>query len=160
MNFILASTAISAVAISLAASSAGAQSPAADHLTQAQLAELAQTLEADAQKNGSASKKLKEYHNHYTMIALREKSGGAEIHENFADFFFVVKGRATLVTDGKVVDAKTVSPGETLGTSLLGGTRQILNQGDVVHIPAGVSHQLLLADGDTFTYFVIKVKEK
>jgi quercetin dioxygenase-like cupin family protein len=35
-----------------------------------------------------------------------------------------------------------------------------LNPGDVVHIPATVPHQMLVPDGSTFIYFVIKVKEK
>jgi len=30
----------------------------------------------------------------------------------------------------------------------------------VVHIPASVPHQILVPDGGTFVYFVIKVKEK
>jgi mannose-6-phosphate isomerase-like protein (cupin superfamily) len=159
MNFLLASTAVSMCALSLAAS-AKAQSPSVDQLTQAQLSEMAQKLEAEAKASGGASTKIADYPNHYTMIALREKSGGAEIHENFADFFFVVQGHATLVSNGSVVDPKTVSAGEIRGASLQGGTQQKLNQGDVIHIPAGVSHQMLLAQGETITYFVIKVKEK
>jgi quercetin dioxygenase-like cupin family protein len=59
-----------------------------------------------------------------------------------------------------VQDEKIVSPGEHRGSAVQGGTQTILNKGDVVHIPAGVSHQLLIPAGSTFVYFVIKVKEK
>ncbi|HUX44507.1 MAG TPA: hypothetical protein VMV57_07125 [Terracidiphilus sp.] len=138
-----------------------AQTVKVDQLTQAQLARKAQSLAAKAEAgDGSASIKLADYPNHFTMIAYREKSGGAEVHENFADFFLVVNGSATLITGGKVQNPRTTGLGEIRGTAVQGGTRQALKKGDVVHIPAGVSHQLLLPKGKTFSYFVIKVKEQ
>jgi mannose-6-phosphate isomerase-like protein (cupin superfamily) len=140
---------------------AAAQTLVADRITQSQLVEQAQQLSAKAQgPSGTASAKLNEYPNHYTMIALRHKDGGAEIHENFADFFLVVQGHATLLTGGSVEDGKEVSPGEVRGTFVRNGTSMTLNPGDVVHIPATVPHQMLVPDGSTFIYFVIKVKEK
>ena len=132
--------------------------PAASVLTPEQLAALAAKLDPGA--TGAASAKLAEYPNHYTMIAMRAKNGRAELHENFADVFVILSGHATLVTGGKVIGGKTVGPGEILGDTLEGGTPQALEKGDVVHIPAGVSHQIQLAEGGTLTYFVIKVKEK
>jgi mannose-6-phosphate isomerase-like protein (cupin superfamily) len=132
-----------------------------DHLTQKLLIEKAQALNAKAQgPECAASTKLNEYPNHFTMISLRRKDGGAEIHMEYADFFFVVEGQATLLTGGTVADGKTVSPGEIRGKAVLNGTRTTLNQGDFVHIPATVPHQLLVPANGSFTYFVIKVKEK
>ena len=140
---------------------AGAQTLTVDHLTEGQLIEKAQELKAKAQgSEGAATSKLNEYANSFTMIALRSKNGGAEIHDNYADFFLVVQGSAKLLTGGTVEDGKTVSPGETRGKSVLNGVETTLNQGDIVHIPATVPHQLLLPQGETFLYFVIKVKEK
>ena len=140
---------------------AAAQTIKVDHLTQSQLIEKAQELNAKAHgPDGAASSKLNEYPNHFTVISLRHKDGGAEIHENFADFLFVVQGSATILTGGTVEGAETVSPGEIRGTTVLNGTRTTLNQGDIVHIPATVSHQLLVSQGGTFICFVIKVKEK
>jgi mannose-6-phosphate isomerase-like protein (cupin superfamily) len=150
--------------LALAASTlpfAGAQTLTVDHLTQSQLIEKAQDLNAKAQgPEGAASNKLNEYPNHFTMISLRRKNGGAEVHENYADLFFVVRGSAKLLTGGTVQDSKTVSPGEIRGKSVLNGVETALNQGDIVHIPATVPHQVLLPAGGTFLYFVIKVKEK
>jgi mannose-6-phosphate isomerase-like protein (cupin superfamily) len=140
---------------------AGAQAPSVDHLTPSELLEKAQTLEQKAQAaNGSSSEKLTEYPNHYTMISLRHKDGGAEVHQEFSDLFFVLQGKATLLSGGDVQNSKTVSPGEIRGTSLKNANSVQLNQGDFVHIPAGISHQLLVAEGGTFIYFVVKVKEK
>jgi mannose-6-phosphate isomerase-like protein (cupin superfamily) len=142
------------------ASKATAQTATVDHFTQGQLMEKAQQLEQKAEDGGSASAKLAEYPNHFTMIALRKRSGSAEVHQKYADFFFVVKGKATLVTGGTVVDPQTSGPGEIGGSSVSGGTRTQLAEGDVVHIPASVPHQLLLPEHGEFVYFVIKVQEK
>jgi mannose-6-phosphate isomerase-like protein (cupin superfamily) len=157
MRAIIVFIALAAGAVQMA----GAQSVSVDHLTQNDILEKAQSLEPKAKgAEGSAAIKLSEYPNHYTMISLRHKNGGAEVHQNFADLFFVVKGKATLLTGGEVQDAKTASPGEIRGTAVRNGSSTPLKEGDFVHIPAGVSHQLLVADGDTFLYFVVKVKEK
>jgi mannose-6-phosphate isomerase-like protein (cupin superfamily) len=153
--------AILAVFAAGAVATAQAQSPTIDHLSQSDLMEKARMLEpAAAAADGSASKKLAEYPNHFTMIALREKNGGAEVHQKYADFFFVLKGQATLTTGGTVVDGKETTPGEIRGSLVKDGSQVSLHEGDIVHIPANVPHQLLLANGDTFVYFVIKVLEK
>jgi len=93
------------------------------------------------------------------MLAFRQKSGGGELHQNFADMFVILDGHATVVTGGSVVEQKTVSPGEIRGKSVEGGTRQEVKAGDLVHIPAGTPHQTVVADGETVTYFVVKVEE-
>jgi len=139
---------------------ASAQTAIVDHLTQVDLLQKAQELEQKASQNGSASVKLNEYPNHFTMVALRKKSGGAEIHKNYSDFFFVVRGKATLLTGGTVVDERTASPGEINGSAIHDGTSTALEKGDVVHIPANVPHQLVLPAHGEFVYFVIKVKEQ
>jgi mannose-6-phosphate isomerase-like protein (cupin superfamily) len=139
---------------------ASAQAAIVDHLTQVDILQKAQELEQQASQSGSASVKLNEYPNHFTMVALRKKNGGAEIHQDYADFFLVVRGKATLLTGGVVVDQKTASPGETRGSGLNGAASTPLQKGDVVHIPAKVPHQLLLPAHGEFVYFVIKVKEQ
>jgi hypothetical protein len=109
---------------------AGAQTLTLDHLAQSQLIEKALELNAKAQgPEAAASSKLNEYPNHFTMIALRHKDGGAEIDENYADSFFVVRGSAKLLTGGTVQNGKNVSPGEIRGESVLSGAETTLNQG-------------------------------
>ena len=131
-----------------------------DHWTPAQLLERAKHLQQlAASGDGSASETLEKYPHHYTMLAFRNRNGGGEVHQNFADLFYILDGHATLITGGEVVDPKTNAPGETLGTAVNNGSRQELKAGDVVHIPAGMPHQMLVAEGDTVTYFVVKVEE-
>ena len=156
MNKIVEAAAI--LVISLIMPEASAQSATIDHLTQGQLMEQAQLLEQKAVESGLASAKLAEYPNHYTMIATRTRNGGAEVHLKEADVFIVLRGKATLITGGTVVDPQTVSPGEIRGSAVSGGTPLTLRRGDFVHIPANVPHQLLLKKNSEFVYFVIKVQ--
>jgi mannose-6-phosphate isomerase-like protein (cupin superfamily) len=105
-----------------------------------------------------ATERLATFGNHFTMMAHREGDGEAEVHETQADLFVVLSGAATLVVGGEAVDGKTTAPGEIRAPSIKGGERKSLAPGDVVHIPAKVPHQLLVASGKEFTYFVIKVE--
>jgi mannose-6-phosphate isomerase-like protein (cupin superfamily) len=134
--------------------------PEADHWTHAVLLERAAYLRKLARySEGSASETLKEYPQHCTMLSFRGRSGIAELHENFADIFIVLEGRATLVTGGSVVGGHSVGPGETRGDSLEGGSRMELRPGDIAHVPAGVPHQMLVPGDKAFTAFVVKVRE-
>ena len=136
------------------------QTMKSDHWSTAQLLKRAKHLQELAAKgDGSASETLEKYPHHYTMLAFRQSSGGGELHQNFADIFFILDGRATIVTGGKLSDEKSTGPGEIRGKSVEDGTRQDVKAGDVVHIPAGMPHQTLVAQGDTVTYFVVKVEE-
>jgi mannose-6-phosphate isomerase-like protein (cupin superfamily) len=138
---------------------ANAQTMKSDHWSPAELLERAKHLQQLAAEKGSASETLEKYPHHYTMLAFRSRSGGGEVHQNFADLFYILDGQATLLTGGEVVDPKSTGPGETLGTSVQGGSRKEVMAGDVVHIPAGMPHQMVLAAGQTVTYFVVKVEE-
>jgi mannose-6-phosphate isomerase-like protein (cupin superfamily) len=115
--------------------------------------------ELAAKGDGSASETLEKYPHHYTMLAFRQHSGGGELHQNFADIFFILDGRASVLTGGTLVDQKSSGPGEVRGKSVEGGTRQEVKAGDVVHIPAGMTHQMLVAEGESVTYYVVKTEE-
>jgi mannose-6-phosphate isomerase-like protein (cupin superfamily) len=104
-----------------------------------------------------ASQDLARYGNHYTMLAYREETGSSEVHEHEADIFVIEDGEATIVTGGKMVNPQTQKPGEIRGSSITGGERHTLSTGDIVHIPAGTPHQLLIEKGKPFSYFVVKV---
>lgn len=131
-----------------------------DHYTPAILMERAAYLRKLARHgDGSASEMLKEYPQHFTMLSFRSRNGEAEVHAHHADLFYVLEGRATLLTGGIVTGARTIGPGETRGEGIEGGTRQELRAGDVAHVPAGVPHQMLVPGDKTFTSFVLKVVE-
>jgi quercetin dioxygenase-like cupin family protein len=56
------------------------------------------------------------------------------------------------------VNAETTAPHEKRNGTIQGGSRQKLGTGDVVRIPAGVPHQVVLDGAKEFTYLVVKVK--
>jgi mannose-6-phosphate isomerase-like protein (cupin superfamily) len=131
-----------------------------DHWSPAILLERAAYLRKMAKHgDGSASETLKEYPQHIAMLSFRSRDGEAEVHERFADLFCVLAGTATLVTGGVVAEARIVAPGEARGTSIDGGTRQKLRAGDLIHVPAGTPHQMLLSGEETITSLVMKIQE-
>ncbi len=103
------------------------------------------------------SEQLKQYKGHYTMVAHREGTGSAEVHEHEADIFVIEDGEGTLLTGGKLVNSHVEKPGELRGTSISGGEKVHYAPGDIIHIPAGVPHQMLVEKGNAVTYFVVKV---
>lgn len=135
-------------------------SSSVDHFTSPLLLERAAYLRKLAKLgDGSASETLKEYAGHCTMLSVRLRSGVAELHEEFADLFIVLEGRATLVTGGTIAHAKTTAPGEIRGTAVEGGSSQELRAGDVAHVAAGTPHQMLLAGEKPFSCLVVKIQE-
>lgn len=121
----------------------------------AQLATLGQTSKA----SGSSGATLGDYTSHAIKLSFRTASGGAEIHAHYDDIFVVTEGKATLITGGTVMNAQTGNDGETKGSSLQDGQSQTITKNDIVHIPAGTPHQLIIGPGDVFSTIVVKVKE-
>ena len=97
--------------------------------------------------------------NYRFMVAHREASGEAEYHALDADIFVVESGTGTLVYGGEIVDAKTTAPNEMRGPSIKGGMEKPVAAGDIVTIPPKLPHQVKLAPGKEFTYFVVKVTQ-
>lgn len=120
-----------------------------------QLAALAQRANA----SGSSGATLADYKSHAIKLSVRAASGGAEMHAHYDDIFVVTEGKATLVTGGTVENAKDGNDGETTGSGIQNGERQTIVKGDIVHIPAGAPHQLIVAPGSEYSSIVIKVRE-
>jgi uncharacterized protein YjlB len=59
---------------------------------------------------------------------------------------------------GEIIDAREDSPGEIRGTGIRGGEVQRISEGDVVHIPTGVPHHVLVGEGEEVTYFILKAR--
>jgi mannose-6-phosphate isomerase-like protein (cupin superfamily) len=132
----------------------------ADHWTQPILLERAAYLRKLARAgDGQASETLREYPQHRVMLSFRSRNGEVEVHEKWADLFYVMAGAATLVTGGTVRGARLIAPGETRGDSIEEGTAQELRPGEFIHVPAGTPHQFLVSQEKTVTCFVLKIQE-
>ncbi len=115
---------------------------------------------AQARPTGSAGDFIARYGNLAVEISVRTANGVGELHNNFDDLMIVQEGSATLVTGGSLVDPKPGADGEVRGTSVAGGESKTIGVGDVVIVPAGVPHQILLAPGTVYKSLVAKIKEK
>jgi len=116
-------------------------------------------LAEQAKTRGSSGSTLGEYGTHAIKLSERTVSGGAEIHVHFDDVMLVMEGKATLITGGTIVDPHSAGEGELSGSGIRDGITQNLVPGDVVHIPAGTPHQLIVAPGTTYSALVVKIKE-
>ena len=76
----------------------------------------------------------------FRPFASADKSPVAEVHDNEADLFYVVDGRATQVLGGRVIDGKSTGPGQIRGPKTEGGKTYQLGEGDVMWVPAGTAH--------------------
>ena len=122
-----------------------------------QLKAMSKTLAGKMNDKKMGSEQLGKWGNHSAMVAHREGSGEAELHETQADVFIVQSGEATLIVGGTIPDSKTTAPNEVRGPSIQGGEQKKLGAGDVVHIPAKTPHQLMVDTGKQVTYAVVKI---
>jgi mannose-6-phosphate isomerase-like protein (cupin superfamily) len=125
----------------------------------AELKAFSKSLAPKINEKKAATQDLTKVGNYRFMVAHREGSGEAEYHAVDADIFVVESGTATLIYGGELIDGKTTAPNEMRAASIKGGMEKTVAAGDIVTIPAKLPHQLKLAAGKEFTYFVVKVTQ-
>ncbi len=89
-------------------------------------------------------------------MARREGPGDAEVHDIDTDIFYVVEGRATLLSGGEMIDPRTVAPGEHRASSTRGGETRTVMKGDIIVIPRTVPHWFNEVSEAPFIYLVVK----
>ncbi len=129
------------------------------HWSNADLKAFTKKLAPKMNAQKMASEQLGKHGNHSFMVAYRGANGEAELHETQTDVFVAQSGEATLVVGGTVLNVRTTAPGEIRGSGIQGGESKKLGAGDVVHIPAGTPHQLMIDGGKHFTYLVLKIDQ-
>jgi uncharacterized protein GlcG (DUF336 family)/mannose-6-phosphate isomerase-like protein (cupin superfamily) len=87
----------------------------------------------------------------------RDEPGLVEVHNRDTDIIYMLKGRATLVTGGTIIDGKTIEPEEIRGKQSQGGESRTLTKGDVIVIPNGTPHWFKEVNGP-IDYYVVKVR--
>jgi glc operon protein GlcG len=95
--------------------------------------------------------------NYMVHASHRDQAGKAEVHTLDADIIYVLKGSATFVTGGTVVDGKNIEPTEIRGASIAGGETRQLAKGDVIIVPRNTPHWFKEIQGP-FDYYVVKVR--
>jgi mannose-6-phosphate isomerase-like protein (cupin superfamily) len=143
----------------LAVSRGSAQSPGVETFSSDKIAALEKSLHAQADASaGMATGPIAKYPGFYTMLVFRDKSGEVEIHNQFDEIMIVIGGKATVVTGGTAKNIRTLRPGELRGTSILDGTQNPMEKGNMVHIPVNTPHQVFVPAGGSVTYIDVKIE--
>jgi len=95
--------------------------------------------------------------NYMVHASRREGPGMVEVHTKDTDILYVLKGTATIVTGGAMVDGKNIAANEIRGKEITGGETRKLVPGDAMIIPNGVPHWFREVDAP-FLYYVVKVR--
>jgi len=95
--------------------------------------------------------------NYMVHTSRREGPGMVEVHTKDTDIIYVLKGSATIVTGGTMVDGKPIATDEIRGRDIAGGETRKLVPGDVMIIPNGVPHWFKEVEAP-FLYYVVKVR--
>jgi mannose-6-phosphate isomerase-like protein (cupin superfamily) len=89
-------------------------------------------------------------------IIRRDKDGDTEIHMAFNDIYFVESGHAKITIGGRVTGNRETAPTEWRGGEISGGTDYPLTPGDVLFIPAGIPHKVLVSPKEPIAYVTVK----
>lgn len=92
----------------------------------------------------------------HVYVLRRDKTGVTEMHMNLNDIIIVKSGHAKITIGGQVTGNKEEQPFEWRGGEISGGKDYPLAAGDVLFIPAGLPHRVLVAPKSSITYLVVK----
>jgi len=95
--------------------------------------------------------------NYMVHSSRREGPGMVEVHTKDTDILYVLKGSATIITGGTMVDGKPIAADEIRGREITGGETRQLVPGDAMIIPNGVPHWFKEVK-TPFLYYVVKVR--
>jgi mannose-6-phosphate isomerase-like protein (cupin superfamily) len=95
----------------------------------------------------------------HAYIIRRDKTGETEVHMALNDIYVVESGHAKITVGGQVTGNREVMPTEWLGGDIAGGTDYSLAPGDVLFIPAGVPHKVLVSPKGGITYVLVKTPQ-
>lgn len=90
------------------------------------------------------------------VAVRREKSGEVEMHESFHDIFIAQSGRASVLVGGETEGQSQTKPSEWLGGTISEAETYEFEPGDVIWIPAGIPHQMIVPKGGTINYLAFK----
>ena len=106
--------------------------------------------------NGVASKQFLNGPGSNVYVVRRDKTGDTEVHMALNDIFVIKSGHAKIAVGGQVTGNRETAPAEWRGGGITGGTEYSLGPGDVLFIPAGVPHRVLVQPKTSITYVTVK----
>lgn len=112
------------------------------------------------QKPGNTNEDIVAQSGMQTRIAIFHDSNREndlnEVHDHSDDIYYVLKGKATLVLGGTLVEPNEISSGEWRAKTATGGEKYEIKKGDLIFVPRGTRHQRTVSSGN-FSMILIKV---
>jgi mannose-6-phosphate isomerase-like protein (cupin superfamily) len=105
---------------------------------------------------GVAAKQFMNASGGNVYIIRRDKTGDAEVHMALNDIFIVKSGAAKITVGGQITGNRETAPKEWRGGEITGGTEYSLAPGDVLFIPAGMPHKVMVPAKASITYVTVK----
>lgn len=125
--------------------------------TKLDVADIQKVLE---QKAGNTNEDIVAAAGEQTRIAIfhdsKRENDLNEVHDGSDDIYYVLKGTATLLLGGSLVDANEISPGEWRAKAASGGKCVTIRKGDLIFVPRGTPHQRTVT-GKGFSMILIKI---
>jgi mannose-6-phosphate isomerase-like protein (cupin superfamily) len=94
-------------------------------------------------------------------------AGGALTHEQITEVYHIISGTGTLVTGGKIQNAKALAPDNVIVTTLAGpgatggpisgGVSMKVGPGDIIVIPPNTPHWFSAVDSDQIVYLAVRM---
>lgn len=142
-------------------SAAAASVPEGFVLWNAQRAqEVADALEKRVGDKSIVYETMGTYKGHSIYLVLRRKTGAAELHETESDLQIGVRGKATFVVGGELVNPQRLPRKQVHGSSIKDGTSYPLAPGDLIHVPPGIPHQIIVEPDQPYIYILVKLDEE
>jgi len=126
----------------------------------AYIQEIADRLEGELGDKALVWETVGNYDGHSIYLVLRGRTSPAELHETESDVQIGVRGEAISILGGELVDSESLPRKQRRGTSIRGGQQRKTSQGDLMHIPPGVPHQLIIDSAEPYMYLLFKLDEE
>ena len=126
----------------------------------AHLKEVGDRLEKELGDKRIVYETLGTYKGHSVYLVLRGKTAPAEFHETESDLQIGVRGKATFVIGGELVNPQKLPRKQQQGSSIKGGAKFPVGPGDIIHVPVAVPHVLLIEPNKPYMYILVKLDEE
>ena len=145
-------TALATLALILVSSAARAQAPASPAdgrtvMSAADVAALAAKLKAERKDQPTMGQAMLRAAGYSVNMEYRMAVGPAAVHDNDAEFFYVIDGSGTVVLGGKLANEKRTNAANLTGTGIEGGVSRKVAKGDFIMVPEGTPHWFSGIDG-------------
>ena len=126
----------------------------------AHIKEVGDRLEKELGDKKIVYETLGHYKGHSVYLVLRGKTSDPEFHETESDIQIGVRGTATFVVGGELVNPKKLPRKQQRGSAINGGAKFPIGPGDVLHVPVAVPHVAIIEPNKPFMYILIKLDEE